>query len=219
VVAAAVILPPAWAPAGLRESKLLDAAARERLGAEVRAGAVAWAIGVVDADVIDRTNILEATLLASQLAAARLPVRPDALLLDALRLPDLELPQRSLPGADRLCMSVAAASVVAKTARDAMMVGFDRLYPGYGFAAHKGYASPVHRAALDALGMCPIHRRSFGSCASMDRTDDLDGDGDVDGEADAWEDGEGQAPPADQLDLWPGAGAGEGTPGRTTSHG
>ena len=168
VVAAAVILPPRWTPAGLRDSKLVDSAARERLANEIRARAVAWAIGVVDAPLIDRTNILEATLLASQLAAARLAVRPDALLLDALRLPDIEIPQRSLPDADRLCVSVAAASVVAKTTRDALMVQYDLQYPGYGFAIHKGYASPQHRAALDSLGLCPIHRRSFGSCATVD---------------------------------------------------
>ena len=206
VVAAAVILPPGWAPLGLRESKLLDPAAREQLAAEIRAGAVAWAIGLVDADVIDRTNILEATLMASQLAAARLSIRPDALLLDALRLPGIELPQRSLPGADRLCVSVAAASVVAKAARDAMMADYDRLYPGYGFATHKGYASPEHRAALDSLGMCPIHRRTFGRCATMDEEHE-DGQLDVprdEGAADAM---------GDQLDLWlePNPTTGEGT--------
>jgi len=206
VVAAAVILPPGWAPGGLRESKLLDPAAREHLASEIRAGAVAWAIGLVDAEVIDRTNILEATLMASQLAAARLSVRPDALLLDALRLPGIELPQRSLPGADRLCVSVAAASVVAKTARDAMMADYDRLYPGYGFATHKGYASPEHRAALDCLGMCPIHRRTFGRCATMDEERE-DGLLDVlrdEGAADAM---------GDQLDLWqePNPTTGEGT--------
>ncbi len=196
VVAAAVILPPGWAPGGLRESKLLDPAAREQLAAEIRARAVAWAIGLVDADVIDRTNILEATLMASQLAAARLSVRPDALLLDAIRLPGIELHQRSLPGADRLCASVAAASVVAKTARDALMIEYDRAYPGYGFATHKGYASPEHRVALESLGMCPIHRRTFGTCASMDEEDE-------DMRLDFLPDGGGAAGrTGDQLDLW-----------------
>jgi ribonuclease HII len=171
VVAAAVILPPGWAPAGLRDSKLLDAAARERLAAEIRDGAIAWGLGKVEPQLIDGTNILEATLLASQLAAARLPVRPDALLLDALRLPDIELHQRTLPGADRLCVSVAAASVVAKTYRDALMVGYDARFPGYGFAAHKGYASPEHRSALERLGPCAIHRRSFAPCAAAESDD------------------------------------------------
>jgi ribonuclease HII len=199
VVAAAVILPPGWAPAGLRDSKLLDPVAREQLAAEIRAGAVAWAIGLVDADVIDRTNILEATLMASQLAAARLAVRPDALLLDALRLPGIELPQRSLAGADRLCVSVAAASVVAKTARDAMMADYDRVYPGYGFATHKGYASPEHRVALESLGLCPIHRRTFGTCAVM-------GEDDENGELDILlrPDDHAGGPVDDQLDLWQG---------------
>jgi ribonuclease HII len=173
VVAAAVILPPGRSPAGLRDSKLLDAPSRERLAAEVRACAIAWGIGVVESELIDGTNILEATILASQIAAARLAIRPDALLLDAIRLPGIEIHQRSLPSADRLCMSVAAASVVAKAHRDALMIGHDARYPGYGFGGHKGYASPEHRAALEALGPCAIHRRSFAPCAAF-AADDAD---------------------------------------------
>ena len=161
VVAAAVILPAGWIPAGVRDSKLLKAPARERLDAEIRGGAVAWAIGIVEPALIDRMNILRATILASQLAVARLPVRPDALLLDALEIAHLHVRQRSLVGADRLCASVAAASIVAKVARDRIMDGYEVDYPGYGFVRNRGYAAPEHRAALRTLGPTPIHRRTF----------------------------------------------------------
>ena len=161
VVAAAVILPAGWIPDGVRDSKLLTGPARERLDAEIRAHAVAWAIGIVEPALIDRMNILRATVLASQLAVARLRVRPDALLLDALEIAHLHVPQRSLVSADRLCASVSAASVVAKVARDRIMDGYDADYPGYGFARHRGYAAPEHRAALRMLGPTPIHRRTF----------------------------------------------------------
>jgi ribonuclease HII len=161
VVAAAVILPAGWIPDGVRDSKLLKAPARERLDTEIRAHAVAWAIGIVEPALIDRMNILRATVLASQLAVARLPVRPDALLLDALEIAHLHVRQRSLVGADRLCASVAAASVVAKVARDRIMDGYDVDYPGYGFVRNRGYAAPEHRAALRRLGPTPIHRRTF----------------------------------------------------------
>jgi ribonuclease HII len=161
VVAAAVILPAGWIPAGVRDSKLLKAAERERLDAEIRGRAVAWAIGVVEPALIDRMNILRATVLASQLAVARLAVRPDALLLDALEIAHLRVVQRSLVDADRLCASVAAASVVAKVARDRMMDRYEMDYPGYGFARNRGYAAPEHRAGLRTLGPTPIHRRTF----------------------------------------------------------
>jgi ribonuclease HII len=164
VTAAAVILPPGWKPAGLRDSKLLKPEERRRLDLEIRARAVAWSIAYVGPELIDRINILQATLLASTLAAARLPVRPDALLLDAVALPEIGIHQRALVSADRLCASVAAASVVAKVARDALMEGMDALYPGYGLAGNKGYAAPEHRAGLDALGLSPIHRVTFASC-------------------------------------------------------
>jgi ribonuclease HII len=164
VTAAAVILPPNWAPRGLRDSKLLTPDDRSRLAAEIRAHAVAWAVAFVEPEVIDRINILQATLLASQLAAARLPVRPDALLLDAVALPELAIHQRVLVSADRLCASVAAASVVAKVARDCLMEELNCLYPGYDLARNKGYAAPEHRAGLAALGLSAIHRLSFAPC-------------------------------------------------------
>ncbi len=172
VTAAAVILPPNWVPDGLRDSKLLRAAERERLAAELRARAVAWAVASVWPAVIDRINILQATLLAANLAAGRLAVRPDALILDgSLAFPEVPLPQRVVVDADRLCASVAAASVLAKVERDRLMVELDSVYPGYGLAANKGYAAPEHRAALARLGLSPIHRRSFASCAEIEQLD------------------------------------------------
>jgi ribonuclease HII len=164
VTAAAVILPPDWIPRGLRDSKMLKPEDRRRLDVEIRSHAVAWAIAFVSPELIDRVNILQATLLASTLAAARLPIRPDALLLDAVALPEVRIHQRVLVSADRLCASVAAASVIAKVARDSLMAEMDELYPGYDLARNKGYAAPEHRAGLAALGLCPIHRLSFAPC-------------------------------------------------------
>ena len=164
VTAAAVILPPDWKPRGLRDSKLLKADDRRRLDAEIREHALAVSVAFVSAELIDRINILQATLLAQTLAAARLPVRPDALLLDAVTLPEVPVHQRVLVSADRLCASVAAASVVAKVARDRLMEELDQLYPGYDLASNKGYAAPEHRAGLDTLGLSPIHRLSFAPC-------------------------------------------------------
>jgi ribonuclease HII len=164
VTAAAVILPPGWQPRGLRDSKLLKPEDRRRLDQEIRAHAIAFAVAFVSPEVIDRINILQATLLAQTLAAARLPIRPDALLLDAVTLPEVPVHQRVLVSADRLCASVAAASVIAKVARDALMEALDAVYPGYDLASNKGYAAPEHRAGLDALGLSPIHRLSFAPC-------------------------------------------------------
>ena len=164
VTSAAVILPPDWSPRGLRDSKLLKPEERRRLDVEIRERALAWSIAFVGPELIDRINILQATLLASTLAAARLPIRPDALLLDAVSLPEVPVHQRVLVSADRLCASVAAASVIAKVARDRLMEEYDVLYPGYEFASNKGYAAPEHRAGLEALGLCPIHRVSFAPC-------------------------------------------------------
>ncbi len=170
VVAGAVILPSDWTPAGLRDSKLLKPEERERLDAEIRANAVAWAIAAVEPGVIDRINILQATLLATQLAASRLPVRPDVLVFDgSLGLPEVHLPQRVIVDADRLCASVAAASVIAKVARDRLMVEYDAVDPGYGLASNKGYAAPEHRAGLAAHGLTPIHRRTFASVAAIEQ--------------------------------------------------
>jgi ribonuclease HII len=164
VTAGAVILPPDWKPQGLRDSKLLKPEERRRLDIEIREHALAWSVAFVSAELIDRINILQATLLAQTLAAARLRIRPDALLLDAVTLPEVPVYQRVLVSADRLCASVAAASVVAKVARDTLMEQLDLLYPGYELASNKGYAAPEHRAGLELLGLSPIHRLSFAPC-------------------------------------------------------
>jgi ribonuclease HII len=164
VTSAAVILPPDWLPRGLRDSKLMKPEDRRRLDIEIREHALAWSIAFVGPELIDRINILQATLLASTLAAARLPIRPDALLLDAVSLPEVRVHQRVLVSADRLCASVAAASVIAKVARDRLMAEYDEMYPGYDLASNKGYAAPEHRAGIDLLGLSPIHRLSFAPC-------------------------------------------------------
>lgn len=168
VAAGAVILPPGWIPDGLRDSKLLERHARERLALEIVARAVAWSVAFVEPEVIDQINILRATLLAAQLAASRLAVRPDALLLDgSLHLEEMSIHQRVVIDGDRLCASIAAASVVAKVARDRLMVELDGRYPGYDLGRNKGYAAPEHRAGLRALGVAPIHRLTFASCVGV----------------------------------------------------
>ena len=169
VTAAAVILPPDWQPRGLRDSKMLKPEDRRRLDIEIRAHAVAWSIAFVGPELIDRINILQATLLASTLAAARLSIRADALLLDAVSLPEVRVHQRVLVSADRLCASVAAASVIAKVARDCLMEKMDLRYPGYDLARNKGYAAPEHRAGLATLGLSPIHRLSFAPCRNREQ--------------------------------------------------
>jgi ribonuclease HII len=177
VAAGAVILPRDWLPDGLRDSKAITADERSRIADDLRRHAVAWAVAFVSPAVIDRINILQATLLAAQLAAARLAIRPDAVLLDgSLIFADLPVRQRVLVDADRLCASVAAASVLAKVERDRLMSRLDALHPGYGFAVNKGYAAPEHRAALRELGPSPVHRRTFGSVALVEQLG-LFGDG------------------------------------------
>ncbi len=170
VAAGAVILPRDWQPVGLRNSKAISADERTRLAAEIRRRAVAWSVAFVSPAVIDRINILQATLLASELAAARLAIRPDAVLLDgSLVFADLPVRQRVLVDADRLCASVAAASILAKVERDALMAHLDELHPGYGLAGNKGYAAPEHRAALLQLGPSPVHRLTFASVADTEQ--------------------------------------------------
>jgi ribonuclease HII len=161
VVAAAVILGEGFDTAGLDDSKRLTRRQRERLANRIEAGAAAWAIGAADPGEIDRINILRATHLAMQRAVAALKVPPDFLLLDALHLPGVDLPQRGIVKGDALSVSIAAASIVAKVARDAAMRKWDDSYPGYGLGHNMGYASEDHREALHRLGPSLIHRRSF----------------------------------------------------------
>jgi len=165
VVAAAAILPLAEDClrlfAGVRDSKQLSAAKRERLYAVIMERAVGVGVGVVSVEWIDRYNILRATRLAMQQALAALPLRPTYLLLDALKLPVVRLPQLALIKGDACCLSIAAASIIAKVTRDRLMQQLDVQYPGYGFARHKGYGTTEHQAALARLGPCLAHRRTF----------------------------------------------------------
>ncbi len=165
VVAAAAILPLAedclCLFAGVRDSKQLSAAQRERLYEVILERAVGVGVGVVSVELIDRYNILRATQMAMQQALAALPVRPTYLLLDAMKLSGVRLPQLSLIKGDARCLSIAAASIVAKVTRDRLMEELDKQYPGYGFARHKGYGTEEHQRALAVLGPSPVHRRSF----------------------------------------------------------
>jgi ribonuclease HII len=161
VVAAAVVLGPGVRMPGAADSKLLDREAREALHARIlaRADAVAWA--AVSSDLIDRLNILRATHLAMRLAVERLGTLPDVALIDGNPLPEFICPCEAIVGGDARELAMACASIVAKVERDRMMELYDAVYEGYGFASHKGYATPEHLRALDALGPCPIHRLSF----------------------------------------------------------
>ena len=168
VVAAAVILDPAQRLRGLRDSKLLTPQAREALAVEIRSRAVAWAVAESGVGEIDTLNILQATLLAMRRAIEALATRPDVVWIDGLHCPTLDCPARAIVDGDRLIAGIAAASILAKTARDAMLVELDRCYPAYGFARHKGYATPEHLAALRQLGPCPAHRRFFAPVAQAE---------------------------------------------------
>ena len=161
VAAAAVILRVCAPIAGLRDSKLLTATRRELLAAEIRATAVAWAVGWSDVAEIDRMNILQASLLAMQRAVLALGVRPDQVLVDGNICPRLPFPARAVVQGDRSVAAISAASILAKVERDALMCRLDAEFPAYGFAAHKGYPTPVHLQALAIHGPCCSHRHSF----------------------------------------------------------
>ncbi len=160
VVAAAVILPENCRIPGLRDSKQLLAAERERFARIIERRALAIGVEEVDSETIDRINIYQASRVAMQAAVCRLSVKPDHLLVDAMRL-ELDCAQTSIIYGDSLSVSIAAASVIAKVYRDGRMRELDREYPQYGLAAHKGYATPQHRRALLDHGPCPLHRKSF----------------------------------------------------------
>ena len=161
VVAAAVILPPNTPLSGLNDSKKLSPRRRERLAAEIRATALAWAVAEASAAEIDEWNILRATLRAMARAVAALPVTPDEVRVDGNQAPALAVPVRTIIGGDALEPAIMAASILAKTHRDARLVALEARHPGYGFARHKGYGTAAHLAALARLGPCPEHRRSF----------------------------------------------------------
>ena len=165
VVAAAVILDPDRRLRGLRDSKVLTPVERERLAVKIRANAIAWAVGFADVGEIDTLNILRASLLAMRRAVHALAVAPTEALVDGNQCPELDCPVYAIVKGDRDIASVSAASVIAKTTRDAMLVELDRVYPVYGFAQHKGYSTREHIAALNRHGPCPAHRRFFAPVA------------------------------------------------------
>jgi ribonuclease HII len=166
VVAAAVILDPRRRIRGIRDSKVIEAEEREELAIKIRGAAVAWSVAWADVAEIDTHNILQATYLAMRRALLGLRVRPAHVQIDGDRCPSfmglsLECSFEAIVDGDARRVCIGAASILAKTTRDAMMVGLDALYPQYGFRQHKGYATPEHCAALEKYGPSPIHRRSF----------------------------------------------------------
>jgi ribonuclease HII len=161
VSAAAVILNPDDLPEGVDDSKALTAARREALEIEIKARAVAWGVGFASVEEIHELNILHATGLAMCRAIEQLAVQPVAALVDGNYRFKLPCDVQTVVGGDGLSLSIAAASILAKTARDRLMVELDAQYPGYGFASHKGYNAPIHQAALKAMGPCPVHRRGW----------------------------------------------------------
>ena len=161
VIAAAVILPLDRHIAGLKDSKKLTAAARTRLAAEIKSQALSWGIGRADMREIDEINILQASLLAMCRAVAALSVAPQQILVDGNRCPAVAGQVTAIVRGDQTVPAISAASILAKVSRDLEMIEMDRLFPGYGFAQHKGYPTRQHLQALAELGICAIHRRSF----------------------------------------------------------
>lgn len=162
VMAGAVILDPARPIRGLADSKALSEAAREQLAEEIKASALAWAIGRAEVEEIDHINILQASLLAMRRAVLALSPQAEYALIDGNRCPDLPCPSKAIIKGDQSVAAISAASIIAKVTRDREMVEMEALYPGYAFASHKGYPTKLHIAALTELGLTPIHRRSFG---------------------------------------------------------
>jgi ribonuclease HII len=161
VAAAAVILDPGDLPTGLNDSKKLSEARRIALETEIKARALAWSVGLASVEEIDRLNILQATGLAMRRAVEGLSMTPAFALVDGNYRFALPCPMEPLVKGDARSASIAAASILAKQARDRLMVEADVEWPGYGFAGHKGYHAPIHVEALKRLGPCPIHRKSF----------------------------------------------------------
>ncbi len=161
VVAAAVVLAPGTEISGLDDSKKLSARRREALFCEITEKAVAYSVALASVYEIEKYNILNSALLAMDRAAQTLCVSPSLALVDGNTVRGLSIPARAVVGGDGICPSVAAASVLAKVTRDRIMEHFDKLYPGYGFSAHKGYGTKAHYAAITQLGPTPLHRMSF----------------------------------------------------------
>lgn len=175
VVAAAVILDPARPVEGLDDSKRLTPRRRERLAAEIRDRALAWALGRSEPDEVDRVNVLQASMLAMQRAVTGLLVAPGHVLVDGNRAPVFAVAATAIVGGDGRVPAIAAASILAKVARDTEMISLEESWPGYGFARHKGYPSAEHLEALKRLGVTPLHRRSFGPVRALVAVADPDG--------------------------------------------
>ena len=161
VAAGAVILPKDCTLLYLNDSKKLSEKRREELFVQIKEQAVVWCVGIVGPERIDEINILQATYEAMRQAVAGLGVKPDLLLNDAVEIPGMDIMQVPIIKGDAKSVSIAAASILAKVTRDHMMVEYDQLFPDYGFAKHKGYGTAAHVQAIQELGPCPIHRRSF----------------------------------------------------------
>ena len=167
VAAAAVIFEPGSRIPGVDDSKKLDAATRDKLAVEIKGRALAWSVAFAEVEEIDRVNIYWAGLLAMRRAVEALLPAPQHILIDARRLKELTTPQQAIVKGDSKSLTIAAASILAKTARDALMCKLDAEHPGYGFSKHKGYPVREHVAALERLGACPVHRRSFAPVRSV----------------------------------------------------
>lgn len=167
VFAAAVMLDPALPVAGLKDSKQLSQRRREQLAAQIRQNALAWSIAFASVEEIDRLNIHHATLLAMQRAVEGLAIAPGEVLVDGLHCPSVAYPSRAIVKGDTLVAEISAASILAKTARDAEMCELDRCYPLYGFARHKGYPTRAHIEALHRHGVSAVHRRSYAPVAKL----------------------------------------------------
>jgi ribonuclease HII len=167
VVAAAVILDPDNPIAGIKDSKKLSEKKRESLNALIRERALSYAIGRAEADEIDEINILQASLLAMQRAIAKLSLKPQKVLVDGNRCPAINYPVEAIIKGDQKITVIGAASIIAKVERDREMIEYENIYPGYGFAQHKGYPTKDHLKALQKLGPTPMHRRTFGPVARL----------------------------------------------------
>jgi ribonuclease HII len=167
VVAAAVILDPDKPIVGLNDSKKLSAKRRASLAVEIRAKALAWAVAEASVEEIDRINILQASLLAMRRAVDGLALRPERALIDGNQCPRLDCPAEAIIGGDGKVASIAAASILAKTVRDAGMLALHAIYPVYGFDRHKGYPTAFHLQALRTHGPSPVHRRSYAPVAQL----------------------------------------------------
>ena len=161
VCAGACILPADCEILYLNDSKKLSEKRREELFVEIKKKAVSWAVGIIDNNVIDEINILQATYRAMRSAVSQLNVEPDLLLNDAVTIPEIGIRQVGIVKGDAKSVSIAAASILAKVTRDHLMMEYDSIYPEYGFAKHKGYGTAQHMAAIRVFGLTPIHRRSF----------------------------------------------------------